>query len=110
MNKKSTHKEKREILKELSKIAKIRMSMDCEGMKVNEILINEFYTDEDNYEFKTFHDWLKEGKKVRKGEKAFLIWGKPRTKEKETKTEEEKEEFYPICYLFSNNQVENVVN
>lgn len=107
-----SQKEKRKQLKELSKIAKMRMNADCEGMTVNEILIQEFYTDEENTVFKTLPQWNKEGYKVKKGAVSFLVWGKPRKIEKqqqtnqETPEEQEEEEFFPICYLFSNNQVE----
>lgn len=110
--KQERHRERRKHLKELSKIAKLRMNEDCEGMSVNEILVQEFYTDKENTEFKTLLQWNKEGFKVKKGAVSFLVWGKPRTKEKEQEeqnppSEEEKEdEFYPLCYLFSNNQVE----
>lgn len=110
---KATQSEKRKALKALSKLAKIRMQMDCEGMSVNEILIEQFYTDDENYIFKTFHDWRKEKKKVKKGATAFLVWGKPKDKNKKEETpqtensEDEKDEFFPICYLFSNAQVED---
>lgn len=109
--KQQEHREKREALRELSKIAKIRMSHDCEGMTVNEILIQEFYTDEENEEFKTLHQWSKDGYQVKKGSKSFLVWGKPRKTEKATdpkssqNPEEDESEFYPLCYLFSNAQV-----
>ena len=104
-----TKQDKRKALRELSNIAKMRMQMDCEGMTVNEILIEHFYTSEEHTEFKTLHDWNKEGYKVNKGAKAFLIWGKPRATNKEQpqnqENEEEESEFYPLCYLFSNAQV-----
>ena len=112
MNVSANKTDKRKALRELSNKAKERISDDCEGMSVNEVLIEEFYTDEIHQTFKTFHDWKKEGFKVNKGEKAFLIWGKPRIIENKknptpkNKTEEEKEdEFFPICFLFSNAQV-----
>ena len=104
-------KERRAKLRELSKIAKMRMSADCEGMTVNEILIEEFYTDEENHDFKTLHQWSKDGFKVKKGSQSFLVWGKPRpiTKGAENTpnkaTEDEESDFYPLCYLFSNAQV-----
>jgi hypothetical protein len=107
-----TKQDKRKALKELSKIAKMRMQLDCEGMSVNEILIEKFYTSDEHTIFKTLHDWNKEGYKINKGEKAFLIWGKPRNTNKEQtynkegeEGEEEENEFFPICYLFSNAQV-----
>lgn len=101
------HKDKRNALRELSKIAKMRISADCEGMTVNEVLISEFYTDEENEDFKTLHTWSKEGYQVVKGSTAFLVWGKPKPlakKEKITEDEED-DEFFPLCYLFSNAQV-----
>jgi hypothetical protein len=109
---KPTHKEKRQELKEISKIAKGFQNSSCEGMTINEILIDEFYTDEENQEFKTLFDWSKNGFKVLKGSKSFLIWGKPRKLKDKTEapkpqaTEgEDESEFYPLCYLFSNAQV-----
>jgi len=109
--KQELHRAKRKELRELSKIAKMRMNADCEGMTVNEILVNEFYTDKNNFEFKTLHDWSKEGFQVKKGSKAFIVWGKPKQKTKgeehkqSQNQEEDEEEFYPLCYLFSNAQV-----
>ena len=109
--KQQEHREKRNALRELSKIAKMRISADCEGMSVNEVLIQEFYTDEENEEFKTLFQWSKDGYKVKKGSKSFLVWGKPKKKEKGMNTqnsqnqEEDESEFYPLCYLFSNAQV-----
>jgi len=102
---------KRNQLRELSKLAKIRMQLDCEGMSVNEILIQEFYTNEEHQIFKTFHDWKKEDFFVKKGETAFLIWGKPKAYNKSEPTQKKEEpnedetEFFPICFLFSNAQV-----
>jgi len=101
------HRERRQALRELSKIAKMRMKADCDGMTVNEILVSEFYTDETNHDFKTLHQWSREGFKVKKGSTSFLVWGRPKAKQsEEPKTEEEEDEFYPLCYLFSNAQVE----
>lgn len=98
---------KRDKLRELSKLAKNKMQLDCEGMSVNEILIQEFYTNEEHQIFKTFHDWKKEDFFVKKGETAFLIWGKPKALNKKEQTEpnEDETEFFPICFLFSNAQV-----
>lgn len=106
------HKEKRKQLKELSKIARMRIAEDCEGMSVNEVLVDVFYKDEINRDFKTLHQWSNEGFKVKKGSKAFLLWGKPKPIEKEkpeqapADSEQDEEDFFPLCYLFSNNQVE----
>lgn len=104
-DKQAQHKEKRKALRELSNLAKIRMKADLEGYTVNEILVNEFYKNEENKVFKTLHDWSKDGFQVLKGSKAFLVWGKPKQKTKETDQDEDEEEFFPLCYLFSNAQV-----
>jgi len=83
-------------------------------MTVNQIIVKEIYTNENNTEFHTFKGWLKEGKAVKKGEHAFLIWGRPKeVQEKEANakkgietTEETKEDtFFPVSYIFSNAQV-----
>lgn len=109
------HREKRKQLRELSKLAKLKTEMDCEGMSINEVLVQEFYTDEKNQEFKTFLQWQKEGYKVKKGSEAFLVWGRPRAIEKanEAKSQntpegeaDDEDDFFPLCYLFSNNQVD----
>ena len=111
MTKKEIHTQKRKHLQALSQIAKIRMQTDLEGCSINEILVQHFYTDEQNYIFHTFHDWIKKDYKINKGAEAFLIWGKPKNKlenteiKPENSTEETEKEFYPMCYLFSNAQV-----
>jgi len=60
---------------------------------------------------KTFHDWKKNGYLVKKGAKAKLLWGqKIRTNyDAETQTkikdEEESYKFFPIAFVFSENDV-----
>ncbi len=58
--------------------------------------------------FKTFHEWRKEGWKVVKGSKAFLCWGRKRKVKIDKSENDELKEyaFFPLCYLFSNNQVQ----
>ena len=92
-------------------------SANVEAMTINSIIIDKFYTDEENKEFHTFYDWKKEGKKVKKGEKAFLIWGRKRKTEQEGPAQVEQGEdtknafsFFPLAYLFSNKQVERILN
>ena len=77
---------------------------------VNEAVLRE-YSNGENLEFHTFKNWIKKGSKVKKGEKAFMIWGKPPKvkKEKEEKNEEaEFSNYFPVCYVFSNLQVEKI--
>jgi len=83
---------------------------------VNEGLIGIYYV-QGHTELKTIHQWNKEGKSVKKGEKALLLWGKPQpykkadevtsaTPSEETENGTESREFYPLCYVFSQLQVE----
>lgn len=90
---------------------------------LNYFIVKYIYTPQgEKKEFKTFHEWKAEGASVKKGEKAFLIWGQPRkgvkygeeteqatNTPKEPQTEAEKlareYDFFPLCYLFSEDQV-----
>lgn len=77
---------------------------------INKALVA-FYKDENNQVFKKFGEWKREQKKIIKGSKAFFVWAKP-LKAQKRKEEDKKDvepidyEHYPICYLFSNSQVE----
>ncbi|MDD4515378.1 ArdC-like ssDNA-binding domain-containing protein [Massilibacteroides sp.] len=110
METKTDHKEKREALREMSKQVKPLVQSE-QFDTVNEAVIELFYRDEDNEEFNTLQEWNKKGFKVKKGSKAFVVWGSPRklkaTDPAPDDTEEtNKDKFYPLCYLFSNAQVE----
>lgn len=117
--------EKRERLKNISnQAAEIREKMlhackndteiqEVNALTVNNIIIEHIYKDEKNQEFKTFKGWLKDSKCVKKGETAFLIWGRPKAvqeKEKNPKAEttEEENNFFPISFIFSNAQVKTI--
>lgn len=91
-----------------------------ESQPLNYFIVKCIYTNEENTEFKTFNQWKEDGSTVKKGEKAFLIWGQPRNGSKNHESQEqptastpmsaeEQEgsiyEFFPLCYLFSNAQV-----
>lgn len=58
-------------------------------------------------EFNTFNQWKEKGCTINKGSKAFIIWGQPRKAQQVPEGSEEPEEYkyWPICYLFSNEQV-----
>jgi hypothetical protein len=75
---------------------------------VNEGL-KELYMEQqpDIEEFKTFQQWKKEGATVRKGQKAFLIWGQPRqiSQVPDGSTEPEEFKYWPLCYLFADTQI-----
>lgn len=100
-------KQKREQLKELSRIVKMGIK---EGMyeSVNAGLV-EIYAQEGHTEIHSFRRWLELGSVVKKGEKALLLWGEPRSaKNQEKKTDDEKDEFqfFPLAYVFSQKQVQ----
>jgi hypothetical protein len=104
-----TREEKRIKLIEMSKF--LRIIAKETGYSVNDLLI-ESYTKGEHEEFKTLKIWNKEGYKVKKGEEAFLVWGKPKKgddqEEKPTEPTEDdikKGKFWPMAYLFSNAQV-----
>jgi len=81
---------------------------------LNFFILNFIYKKEGITDFKKFNEWKQEGATVRKGEKAFPIWGQPIGKQKEDEAQSKGEEYtanelenrhYPICYVFSNLQV-----
>lgn len=100
---------KRQELKGLS--APIRLLVK-EGRfeTVNEGL-KEIYAEEGHTELKSIRQWNNDGKRIKKGEKAFMLWGSPRKFEvvdQET-AEVDELDYYPICFVFSNLQVTNQV-
>ncbi|MBX9886689.1 MAG: ArdC family protein [Flavobacteriaceae bacterium] len=111
-DKQKIHLEKKRALIALSKIAKEIQEMEDEPRNINSILIEDFYSKGEHQEFNTFQEWIKQGQRVKKGEKAFLVWGRKRKSHQdqattEPQTKDEKEfSFYPLCYLFSNAQVQ----
>jgi hypothetical protein len=58
-------------------------------------------------EFNTFNQWKEKGYTINKGSKAFIVWGQPRKAQQvpEGSNEPEEYKYWPICYLFSNEQV-----
>lgn len=106
MNQTSNIQERRQELKRISAIAK-ELVKSGEVPTVNAGIIAT-YTDETHREFKTLQKWNQEGFKVKRGEKAFLVWGKPKQKqqaEENATPSEDETNFFPIAYLFSNAQV-----
>ena len=108
-----TIQEKREILKSLSKPLQLLVKSEAldsvtEGLKA-------IYKESGHSELKTINQWNKEGKRIRKGEHALCLWGKPKQKEDSENTHNDTTEngteendslnFFPICFVFSNLQV-----
>jgi hypothetical protein len=84
------------------------------GLPVNHYLLNFVYKTEGITDFKKFGEWKQTGAVVKKGSKAFPIWGQPIGAQKEEEAQskgenyiatEEENKRYPICYVFSNLQV-----
>ncbi len=106
---KTSIQEKRERLKTLSeKVKSLVKAGDYEN--INQAIIKTIYSPNNSQEFKTFNQWKEAGRTVKKGEKAFVVWGKPRkNKEKEELIEgEEQYKLYPLCFLFSEAQTEEM--
>ena len=102
-------REKRNVLSELSN--SLRPGVEA-GIftTINAALISHYGSIKGNREFNTFKGWKEKACHVKKGAKAFLIWGAPKkySIDKDAKTEEEKKcSFFPLSYLFSNLQVES---
>lgn len=106
---KLTIKEKRDNLKRMTDVVKPLVN-EGKYEKLNEGIISEFYRNETHTEFKTFHQWQAEGKRVKKGETAFYVWAKPLSAQAEAqgKTFDGERDYFPLCFLFSNAQVEEM--
>lgn len=107
-----TIQEKRDILKGLSKPLQILVKSDVldsvnEGLKA-------IYSESGHTDLKTLHQWNKEGKSIKKGERALCLWGSPKrlesAEDSHNSTTDQTDEndsmnFYPLCFVFSNLQV-----
>jgi hypothetical protein len=105
----------RELKEQLMKAApNAQAALTIECKPLNFYLLHYVYKTNGITDFKKFNEWKQQGATVKKGEKAFPIWGQPVGKQKEeeaqskgenyTASQEENERF-PMCYVFSNLQV-----
>lgn len=86
------------------------------SLTINAVLISMYTAETGADTFQTFEQWKTDGYSVRKGEKAFRVWGTPRrvknqdqsaaAPEENKADDASKYEFYPMCCLFSNQQVD----
>ncbi len=116
---KQAKRDKRMALSKLSKELVMLKEMgqlpEIEDTTVNGLL-RAHYKAAGHSNLKTFKEWKKEGYCVKKGEKSLLVWGNPlATKEEKERIEnlkkkgieaKEKEDFFPVCNLFSEKQVQ----
>jgi len=92
--------EKREILKKLSSSLKeLKNGGFLESINKG---IKAIYSQAGHREFKTFEEWQAAGKRIKRGEHALCLWGKPTQINPENGTTET---FFPIVYVFSDIQV-----
>lgn len=106
--------ETREKLKALS-ISVRELVKEGKFQNVNEAILDS-YKDDENKEFKSYNQWHEDGYQVRKGEKAFALWGRPKEHEAENDSPEKSEgasdehmsKFFPIAFVFSNKQVDPI--
>lgn len=86
----------------------VKPLMEAEGFStVNEAIIEKVYKEDGNHsEFKTFNQWRSMGYKIKKGSKAFTVWGKPTQGQRVKNDEADVYDWFPICFLFSDKQVE----
>lgn len=92
----------------------LQAAAKAEGMEEtpNELL-RKYYAQAGHAVLRTFQEWKQAGYNIRKGEKALLLWGRPKpsrlakeaAKQAGKPEEEAESDFYPLAYLFSNQQV-----
>ena len=71
--------------------------------KAANVLLLEYYSKGRKIKYNTFAGWKAEKMEVKKGEKAFIIWGKPKNP-----TAEHDFKFFPLAYVFSEYQVKPI--
>lgn len=110
-------KQAKEILELIEAGEMQELAESLEDFTVNNVLLHIYAGEQGNNVFKTPGQWKKEGYKIKKGETAYRIWGKPikateaqENQEPAAKAEESAEErkykFWPMACLFNINQVE----
>lgn len=92
-----------EMRKQLRELSSELMPLVKEGKfpNLNTAIMMCNYKNAVHQEFKSVKQWNREGFKIKQGEKAFMIWGKPITK----KFDDGEKRFFPISFIFSNAQV-----
>lgn len=97
----------------INKAPTLEQAEVIQEMRVNDIILNYFYKDAENTEFHSYKGWQELGMQVKKGSKAFVIWGRKRQNidDKKAATEEKDQyKFFPLAFVFSNNQVTPIEN
>ena len=93
-----------ENVKKLSELSKILKPQIAEGsfQNMKAALMAVYSSGKENVEFKSARQWKEEGFTVKAKAKAYLFWGKPTMS---TGDDGKEKKFFPVIYLYSNNQV-----
>lgn len=94
---------KKALIVAASKLLKPRVEAG-EFETINQGLI-ELYALQGNTDLKTFDEWVKQGKHIKKGASALLLWGKKQTKTIIKDDKEVEITFFPVKSVFSSTQV-----
>lgn len=91
---------------------KLKPIADAEGVKVNALIIAHYANTLGcaPSDLRTFWTWKEQGFKVKKGEKGFPIWSRPKDIIQTEKTGHEVNDdtkFFGLAYMFHKGQVEN---
>ncbi len=93
----------RDLIVAASKLLRPRLEAG-EIKTINEGLV-EMYSLQGNTDLRTFDEWIKEGKKIKKGSTALHLWGKKQTKTIKKDEKEVEISFFPMKPFFSSAQV-----
>ncbi len=97
----ASHTENVKKLSELSKILKPEIS-EGKFQNMKAALMATYSSGKENVEFKSARQWKEEGFTVKAKAKAYLFWGKPTMS---AGADGNQKKFFPVIYLYSNNQV-----
>lgn len=108
-------------MKSVSNIKQKRMEIKSISITLKELKENgsiqtineglkEIYKQQGNEELRTFDQWKKAGFQIKKGAKAFYLWGRQTAKTVTENGEEKEITYFPLVAVFSENQVYNPFN
>jgi hypothetical protein len=109
--------EKRNILRTISNAAieaAKSLNINPDEYKVNDLIMLFVYNPKDKYIFDSFLGWKLKGYTVKRGAKAYLLWGQPLNKTRVNKAtgqeiqgndDDHEAPFFPLAYLFRDDQV-----